>query len=113
MSGRGEAGSAVMVLAVVLVTLAAMTAGLRWANAVMAQARGQTVADLGALAGAARGRDAAEEVVVANGWRLDSADEHGAVVVVSVGRAGQRAVAAARACGAFPVHEGRTPAPCR
>jgi hypothetical protein len=102
-----------LVLAVVLMTSAAMTAGLGWATAVMAQARGQTVADLGALAGAARGRDAAEEVVVANGWRLDSVAEHGAVVVVSVGRSGQRAVAAARACEAFPAHEGRSPAPCR
>jgi hypothetical protein len=102
-----------MVMAVVLVTLAAMTTGLGWATAVMAQARGQTVADLGALAGAARGRDAAEEVVVANGWRLESADEHGAVVVVSVGRAGQQAVAAARACWVLPLHEGRSPAPCR
>jgi outer membrane lipoprotein SlyB len=102
-----------MVVAVVVMTLGALAVGLHWSTAVVQQARGQTVADLGALAGAAHGRGAAEEVVVANGWQLGSAHQEGAVVVVSVRRADRRAAAAARACVVLPGHEGRSPAPCR
>jgi hypothetical protein len=81
----------------------------------------QTVADLSALAAAARGPESARAVSSANGARLLAEDETGGVFVVSVSRDGQVATAAARACtplgevpGAPPsAHEDRTPAPCR
>ncbi len=85
------------VVAVALVLAAALGFGLsRVAVAATLRAAAEATADGAALAGAADGRPAAQEVAAANGATLLAYTEDGLDVVVEIERRGVRASARAR-----------------
>lgn len=92
-----EQGQVVPVLAVALVIAAALGFGLaRVGAAATLEAQAEAAADGAALAGAAQGRPAAEEVAAANGAIVIAYVEQGLDVVVEIERRGVRATARAR-----------------
>jgi len=96
-SGRGDAGQALPVVAGVVALVVVLALGaVRLGTAVQARARAHTAADAAALAGAAEGRQAAEQLALANGARVESYREDGTEVEVEVVLDGVRAVARAR-----------------
>src|SRR5688572_30331578 len=94
MSRTSERGSATPLLALVVLAAGGLCLGLgRMGGVAVARAQARTAADAAALAGAAEGRDAAEQVADANGARLTDWSEEGSAVEVSVaiGEVGARA----------------------
>lgn len=86
-----------LVVAVMVVVGVVMMALTHLGVAAADRARAQTAADAAALAGAADGRPAADELAVANGARLVSYREVGSDVIVTVAVNAARATARARA----------------
>ena len=68
----------------------------RLGTAAVSRAQARTAADAAALAGAAEGREAAEEVAAANGGHLESFDQSGADTEVTVTVGDAHATARAR-----------------
>jgi uncharacterized membrane protein len=94
---RRDRGQVVPLMAAVLALVAALAVGLvLLGNLVTHRAHAQTAADAAALAGAARGRAAAEEVAVANDGDLESIVVKGAEVEVTVRVGDARATSRAR-----------------
>jgi hypothetical protein len=81
---------------VVLVAAAAMLLLVQLGGTAVRRARARTAADAAALAGAAEGRPAAEQVAAANGATLDRFDALGDDVEVRVHIGSTHAVARAR-----------------
>lgn len=107
---RPAGGQIVPLMAVVLLLSALVGIGLVQVAAASAR-RGaaQAAADAAALAGAADGRSAAEAMAVANGAELVAYEIRQDDVLVTVTRAGHRAVARARWVVAMPRQEARHP----
>lgn len=95
---RGERASSVIMVAIVVLGLTACLVTARIAGTLASSARAQSVADASALAGAARGGEAAGTVAEANGARLVELRRLGGYTVVTVSSADGTAVAAATAC---------------
>jgi hypothetical protein len=91
---RGQAVP--LVLAVVAIGVVVLLALVPLAQAAAARAQARTAADAAALAGAAEGRDAAEEVAEDNGGRLLEWRTEGDEVWVRVQVGKARAAAKAR-----------------
>jgi len=92
-----EGGQALPLVAVVVAVAGLMLVGLgRVGSSVVARAEAQTAADAAALAGAARGRTAAEALATANEGRLTSWRAAGREVEVIVVVRGESARARAR-----------------
>jgi uncharacterized membrane protein len=94
---RGDRGQVVPLMAAVLALVAALAVGLvLLGNLVTHRAHAQTAADATALAGAARGRAAAEAVAGANDGDLESFVVEGSEVEVTVRVGDARATSRAR-----------------
>ena len=116
---RGERASSVLMVAMVVMGLTACLVAARVAGTVSSAARAQSVADVSALAGAARGTEAAGVVAGANGARLVELRRLRGSTVAMVSLEDSTAVAAAVACllppGAesLPHRDGVTSMRCR
>jgi Flp pilus assembly protein TadG len=94
---REDDGQAVPLLAGVLALLVAVLLGLvALGNLVGERTRAQTAADAAALAGAARGRPAAEALAIENDGTLERYASEGAEVEVTVRVGDARATSRAR-----------------
>ncbi len=94
----GDRGQATVLVAVAVAFTAVVALGLtRVGLATLDRAGAQAAADASALAGAAEGRGAAEEVAAANHGRLATFQVVGSDVVVTVRVGDEQATARARA----------------
>jgi len=100
-----ERGQVVPLVAALLVIIALLVLGLaRLGRGAVSRAQARTAADAAALAGAVEGQQAAEDVAEANGARLESFSQVGAVAQVTVSLGDARATARAEALA--PIGDG-------
>ncbi|MEO6987061.1 MAG: pilus assembly protein TadG-related protein [Aquihabitans sp.] len=94
---KSQRGQVVPLLAVALVLFGAVALGLVQLSATVAhRSAAQATADASALAGAVDGRQAAQEIAMANDARMVDYIDDGGEVQVTVERRGVRATARAR-----------------